>query len=133
MAFHIFLIRKEYQPFAVRRGVSEPVVVFVGDDGFLAAAVGMHAPNFHFSGAVGVEVDVFTVGRILRAVVEAGRGGEALFATAGCGDGVDVELAVALGTIRQRLAVRRPAVPIGRREWRDFARLAAGDWQNVDA
>src|ERR1700684_731273 len=86
----------------------------------------MHAPNLHRAGALGIEVNIFSVGRKFRTVVEAGRGGKASFIAAGSENGVDVEFSIALTGERERLAVGRPTVPIRRRALRDAARRASG-------
>src|SRR5690242_20610325 len=72
----------------------------------------MHAPNLHGAAALGVEVDELAIRRIFGAVVEAFRGGEARFGTAGSRNRVDVKVAVALADERQCFSVRRPSMPV---------------------
>ena len=133
MAGDALVVSEEDHRLAVGREVREPVVAVVAGDLFLIGAVRLHAPDLHVSGALGVEVNVCAVGRVLGAVVEAGGGGEARFVAARDGDGVDVEVAVALAGEGESLAVGRPAVPVRGSIRRDQARRAAGDGNNVDA
>src|SRR5205823_1866142 len=57
---------------------------------------------------------------------------QARLLAAGGGDAVDVELAVALAAVDQRLAVRRPPVEVGRARRRDELRHTAGNRDSVD-
>src|SRR5262245_19451778 len=110
----------------------EPVVVLVGRDLLLVAAVGLHAPDLHPAGAIRVEVDGFAVGGELWAVVQPLGRRQAFLLAAFGGNAVYVELAVALTAEDERLAVRRPAVPVGWPRRRDELGRAAGDRQRVD-
>src|SRR5207302_8448456 len=92
----------------------KPVVVIAGCDLFLLTAVGFHPPDLHRAAPFRVEVDVLAVGRVVRAVVQTGRCGELLFVPTLDRDGVDVELAVSFAAKGERLAIRRPAMPVGR-------------------
>jgi len=49
----------------------------------------------HDAGAFGIEIDIFAVWGIFRAVVETGRGGQAFFFAAAGEDRVDVKFSVA--------------------------------------
>src|SRR5262249_55471466 len=89
-------------------------------------------PKMHPPRPVGVEVDGEAVRRILRAIIQSLGRRQARLRSAGGGDGVDVELAIALAAKGERLAVWRPAVPVGRAVGRDEVRSAAGDRQRVD-
>ena len=73
----------------------EPVSVAVIRHLFLSAAVGQHAPDLHQAGTLGIEVDVFAVGRIVGAVVEAFGVGQTALLAAIHRNGVNIELAVA--------------------------------------
>src|ERR1035441_2342186 len=115
MAGDVLLIREEDHRLAIRRDVGEPVVEAVEGDLLLGAAVGVHAPDLHAAAALGVEVDVLAIGRIFGTIVEALGSSEASLFTSAYRDGVDVELAVTLGTVGECLAVGRPTMPIGRR------------------
>src|ERR1700688_257674 len=132
MAGDFGAVGEEDHPFAVGRNVGKPVVEIVEGEFLLTGAVGVHAPDLHVAGALGVEINIFAVGGIFRSVVETGSGGEAGLVAAGGGDGVDVEVAVAAAGEGELAAIGRPAVPIGRRILRDAARHAAGDWDDVD-
>src|SRR5271167_2574797 len=118
MADDVFVEGDENHLLAVGREVREPVVEFAKGDLLLVGALSEHTPDLHVSGALGVEIDVAAVGRIFGAVVEAFGGGETGFTAAFNGDGVDVEVFVALTHVAladesERFAVRRPAVPVG--------------------
>src|ERR1019366_5160280 len=114
MAGDVLLIREEDHRLAIRRDVGEPVVEAVEGDLLLGAAVGVHAPDLHAAGALGVEVNVLAIGRIFGTIVEALGSSEARFFTSAHRDDVDVELAIALGTVSKSLAVGRPAMPVRR-------------------
>ena len=133
MAGYVFVIREVHHPLAVGRDVREPVVAVAGDELFLPGAVGLHAPDLHAAGALGVEVDKGAVGRVLRAVVEAGSRGQSLLIFAIDGDGIDVGCVSATRGKGQRLAIGRPAVPIGRTDFGYQPRRAARDGENKDA
>ena len=104
----------------------EPVVVIVVRYLFLVTAIRLHSPDLHVSGALGVEINVSAVGRVLGAVVESGSSGQAGFLAACSGDGVYVEVVAALAGKGQGLSVRRPAVPVGGRVGGDEAGRSAG-------
>ena len=76
---------------------------------------------------------IISVGRILRAVVQALGGGETCFrSSAARRDGVDVKFIVALADERQRLSIRRPAVPVRRRIFRDAPGSATANRHDID-
>src|SRR6267142_4117804 len=81
----------------------------------LLRTIDLHPPDLHRPGPLGVEVDVLPIRRVLRTVVFSSRGGQSLLRAAVNGDGVDVEVAVALRAVRDGPAVRRPPVKIRRR------------------
>src|SRR5258706_11903722 len=91
-----FVEAQKHHPLSIRRNVREPVVVVVGKYLRLLAPVGLHSPNLHVPGALGIGIDVLTVRRIFRPVVETLGGGQASFFAAVDGYGVNVKLAVAL-------------------------------------
>ena len=70
MALYVRFVRKENKPLSIRRRMSEPIVSLVLGDLFLLRAIGLHAPDLHSPGAVGVEVNELPVRRIVRPVVE---------------------------------------------------------------
>src|SRR5438876_10371100 len=112
MSGHIFFIREKDHPFSIGRNMRKPVVVIVGEDLLLIAAVGLHTPDLHVSGALGVEIDVLTIGRIFGAVVKSLCGCKTSFITASYGNRVDIKVAIALADEGESLAIRRPAVPV---------------------
>src|SRR3984893_11329123 len=114
MAGHVRTVSEEYHPLTIGRNVRKPVIEIVGENLLLLAAIGLHAPDLHMSGAFGVEVDVVAVRRVFGAVIQAfGRGQARLFA-ARYGDRVNIKVAIALADKGERLAVGRPTSP-GRR------------------
>src|SRR5712671_7171315 len=100
------VIRKKNEPFSIRRWMREPVVQFIRRDLFLFGAVGFHPPDLHRAGTLRVEVNIFSVRRVIRSVIESFRVREAFFLPASRCDGINIELAVALGAINQSSAVR---------------------------
>src|SRR5258708_9224931 len=127
----VLCIRQEYHPFSVGRNMREPVVGIVGEDLRLIAAVSVHTPDLHVAGALGIEIDVLAVRRILGAVVQALGRGQASFFAASDGDAVNIKLAVALPDKRERLPVRRPAMPIRRAGRGEPPWSAAADGQKI--
>src|SRR6185369_11132227 len=101
-------------------------------DLFLLRPIRPHAPDLHGTAAFGIEVDVLAVGRIFRAVVEPRRRSEARLLASIDWDGVNIEVPVAVAGKRQGLAVRRPAVPVGRPFLGDTRGRAAFDRNGVD-
>src|SRR6266481_1497235 len=94
--------RDEDHPPAVGRDVGKPVFTVIAGDSLSfgvigACAVGGHAPDVPASGAIRIEVDPLAIRRVLRSVVIAGVGGQALLGAAINGDAVDVEVVTALG------------------------------------
>src|ERR1700716_3953733 len=125
MAGHVRFISEKHHPLPIGRDVWEPVVEIVGKYLLLIASVRLHSPDLHMACALGVEVNVFPVGRVFRTVIKAfGCSQSGLFA-AGCGYLVDVELALALANECERLSIRRPTMPIRGRILRDAARRSA--------
>ena len=83
----------------------KPVVEVVGENLLLLAAVRLHPPNLHVPGALGIEIDVLTIGRVFGAIVEAFGSCEARLITAGNRDCVDVEIAIALADEGEGLTI----------------------------
>src|SRR5436309_1951111 len=54
-------ISEKHHPLAVRRNMRKPIILFVEENLLLLATVGLHAPDLHVAGALGVEVNIFTV------------------------------------------------------------------------
>src|SRR5437870_9910480 len=61
---------QEYDPFTIRRNMRKPVIVLVVCDLLLSAAVRLHPPDLHRPATNRVEVDVFAIGTVLRAIVQ---------------------------------------------------------------
>ena len=91
MTLHVPGVGKKNNPPAVRRRMGEPVVVIVGRDLFLVRAVRLHAPDLHQTGALGIEVNIFPVRRIIRAVIQTRRRRQPRFLPAAGGNGVNVK------------------------------------------
>src|ERR1700674_3197670 len=127
MADHVRFISKKHHPLPIGRDVREPVVELVGKYLLLVASVRLHSPDLHMACALGVEVDVFPVGRVFRTVIKAFGCSHSVLFTAGCGYRLDVELAVALANECEGLSVPRPTMPIGRRLLRDAARRSSAE------
>src|SRR3954453_3389342 len=100
MSFHVLIVRKEYDPFAIRRRMRKPVVVFVLRHLLWFGAVGMHAPDLHAAAPLGIEVDLFAVRRKIRAIIQPRGGGQSNFISAFHRSAVDIEFAVTLATIQ---------------------------------
>src|SRR5208282_4407613 len=96
-------------------------------------AVGSHPPDLHHAVTVRIEVDVFAVRRILWAIVQARGAGQARLFAAGCGNRVNVEVAIPLGAIGEGFSIRRPAVPVRWRQRRDLPGRSTLNRYNIDA
>src|SRR3954462_16039407 len=107
--------------------MGEPVVEFVVGDLFLLRTVGLHPPDMHLAGAIGIEINPFAIGRVVGAVVEAFGGGEPRLRSASRRNSVDVELAIAFAAKRKGFSIGRPAMPIGRRLFGETLWVAAGN------
>src|SRR5438046_2247094 len=90
----------------------EPVVEFIRGHLLLLAAIRMHAPDLHPAAPVRIEINPLAIRRIIRTVIQSIRARQASLSPAVQWNGVDIEVAISLGTISERQAVRRPAVPI---------------------
>src|SRR5262249_10148257 len=75
-------------------------------------AIHVHAPDLHQSRSGRVEPDSVAIRSIFGSIIEARHIGELRFWTTVDGDGVNIVLAAALGTICQALAAGRPAIKI---------------------
>src|SRR5438128_12373851 len=91
MAFNVLWVREKNHLRSVRREVGKPVIKFAVCNLRLLASIGAHAPNLHVTGTHGIEIDVFSVWRIFRAVVESFRRREPLFRAALRRDGVNIK------------------------------------------
>src|ERR1700722_5996057 len=114
MPRNALVISEKHHPLSVGRDVWKPVVEIVMRNLLLLASIRMHAPDLHMPGAFGIEVDIFPTWRILRSVVQSLGGGQSHLVAARRRNRVDIEIAVALSHERQRLPIRRPAVPVRR-------------------
>src|SRR4051812_40803607 len=132
MSLDLLVVGKKNQPFAIGRRVREPVIVFIAGHLFLAAAVWFHAPDLHEAAPVGIEIDVLSIRRVIGAIIQARRSGEAALVTARNGYGVDIEFTVALTAVGHGLSVGRPAMPVRWPQWRDLARLASCDREQIN-
>src|SRR6185437_13862936 len=101
-------------------------------DLLLVASVRVHSPDLHGAVASGAEVNVFTVRRIIRAIVNTFRGSQARLGAPGSGNRVHVIISVTKAHKGQRLPVGRPTMPV-RRRFRDLAWSSAGKRHNINA
>src|SRR4029077_15742401 len=113
MSGDIFIVGQEDHPLSVGRDVREPVVEIIRRDLFLSAAVRLHAPDLHEAGALGVEVNIFAIRRVVWTIVEPLCGSETSLVAAGDWDGVDIEISISLSDESERGSIRGPAMPIG--------------------
>src|SRR5688572_33345772 len=98
------------------------------------APVWVHAPDLHASAAEGVVVNEFSVGRIVRAIIESAATSEASFLPALDRNCVYVPLVIPASHIGESPSVGRPSVPEARCLRRDFHRSRAACYRNdVDA
>src|SRR2546427_8751391 len=70
MAFHAGVISQEHHLLPVRRNVRKPIIVSAKSYLPLLASIRAHPPDLHVPGAFGVEVNVFSIWRVFRAVVQ---------------------------------------------------------------
>src|SRR3954471_6388620 len=110
----------------------KPVVVIVGENLLLSAAVSMHPPDLHGPGTLRIEIDVLPVRRIFWPVIEALRGRQPSFLPARRRNRKNIEVAISLAHKRQHLSVRRPAVPVRRATLRHSARSSAGNRKKIN-
>src|SRR5258708_6772777 len=115
MALHARFKRHEYQLLSIRREVRKPIVLFAKRDLFLLASIGAHPPDLHVPGAFGVEVNVLSIGRVFRPIIQSLGGSKSRLLAAGSRNRVDIEIAIPLADERQRLPVPRPPMPVPRR------------------
>src|SRR5207253_5398959 len=78
------------------------------------------------------EIDPAAIGRVVRAVIVAVVGSEALFRPGVFRKAVEIEISFALGAVGQPLAIRRPAMKVTGLPAGDLPRSAAGRRKNVD-
>src|SRR6202035_1586029 len=93
------VVGKKYHPISIGRDVRKPVVELIRSNLLLLASVGPHAPDLHAAGPFGIEVDVLAVRRILGAIVQTLRRGQARFFGSGASGSsyrVDIEVAISL-------------------------------------
>src|SRR5436190_7236809 len=109
----------------------EPVVIIVLGDLRLIAAIGVHAPDLHQAGPLGIEVNIFFIQRVFRSIIQTGGVGQPEFGSASSRDRVNIEFLVSLAAKSQRFSVRGPAMPVRRARLGDLPRFAAADWENV--
>src|SRR5437899_12271549 len=105
----------------------KPIVLLPKCHLFLLASVRAHSPDLHVSRALGVEVNVLPVRRIIGTVIQSLGGGQPRLFSARCRNRIAVELAVSLTNERQCLPIRRPSMPVGRRLLRDPPRSSSRD------
>lgn len=95
----------------IRRDVREPISeVVIGDLGELRA-VRFDPPNLHEPRSVAIEVNVLSVRRILRAVIEAVAGGQAFLLATLSRNREDSIAQISLGAVGKSLPIGRPSVP----------------------
>src|ERR1700687_5546628 len=107
-----FVEAQKHHPLSIRRNVREPVVVVVGKDLHLLAAVGLYSPNMHVPGALGIEINVLPIRRIFRPIVESRCCRQSLLLATFHWNCVNVKIAVALPNKRQSSSVGRPPMPV---------------------
>src|SRR4051812_11445169 len=112
MPFHIFIVSEKNHPFPIRRRMRKPIVRIIRSHSLLSAPVWMHAPDLHRAGTLRIKINVPTIRRIIRPVVQTLRSRQANF-FAGVGwNSVNVEIAVSFADKREHFSIRRPTVPI---------------------
>src|SRR2546429_6933020 len=115
----------------IRRNVWKPIVAIAKRDLFLLASIGPHPPDLHVPGALRVEINVFAIRRIFRAIVQSLGSRKLRLLAPGSGNRVDIKFAVPLADERQRFSVRRPPMPVRRRFLRDASGRAAADRHDI--
>src|ERR1700722_17065772 len=120
------------KPFSVGGDMGEPVVVVVTRDLLLSAAIGFHPPDLHQAAPDGIEVDILAVGRVFRAVIEAGSNSPPDLFAPFRGDLVHIELAIAFAAEDHVFSVRGPAMEVGRTPRCDLFGYPALDGNGVD-
>src|SRR3989454_10131620 len=103
--------RQIHDPAPVRRRMREPVRILIVRRLLGRAPVGPRPPDLNFSTAEGVVINERAIRRIVGAVIEPLAGRDAPLVPALDGNRIDIELTLTPAHERQRLAVRRPAMP----------------------
>src|SRR3984885_8754843 len=133
MAGLAFVVGEEDHRLTIGRNVRCPVVQIVGGDLLGTGAIRMHAPDLHIPAAIGIEVNVLAVRRVIRVVVNFGACGEGRLGSTVRGDGVDVSAAALDGAGEEnRPAIRRPAMPVGAWILGDESRRSSAGRDDVD-
>src|SRR6266403_4531003 len=132
MAGYARVIRQKNHLLPIGRNMRKPVVELVEGHLLLLASISPHPPDLHVPSALAVEINIFPVRRIFRAIIEA-LGLRQLRLFAACGrNRVDIELLIPLTNESQRLSVRRPPMPVRRRLLRDAPWRPAADGHDID-
>src|ERR1700722_14644854 len=93
MARNAFVISEEHHPLSVRRDVRKPVIEIIMRNLLLLAPIGMHAPDLHVPGALGIEINKFPVRRIFWPVVQSLGGGPPRLLAARRRNRIDIKIA----------------------------------------
>ena len=110
---------QKYHSLAIRRWMREPIFSGVASNalGFGivgASALSRKSPDVPSTGAIGVDVDPLSIGRIIGAVVEARARSQPFFLAAHGRNAIDVEIAAALTDKCKPPAIRRPSMKVAR-------------------
>src|SRR5262249_8510022 len=108
----VFVEGEKHDPLSVRRYMRKPVIVSVAGYFLLPAPVRVHSPDLHASRASRAEIDVFPVGRILRAVVQPFGSRQANLLASGRRNLVYIEFTIPSRGVYQELSVRRPPMHV---------------------
>src|SRR6266404_2264512 len=79
-----------------------------------SCAIHREAPDVPSARAIGIDVNPFSIGRIVRTIVKAGARSQPLLFSASGRHSIDVEISAALSYKSQPFPIRRPAVEVAR-------------------
>src|ERR1700676_1074716 len=95
----------------------KPIIEFIIGNLLLVLAVWFHTPDLHRTRANGIKINVFSVRRVFRTIIQALDIGQPDFLSASRWYFIHIKFSVAFTTEYKEIAIRRPSMQIGRPFW----------------
>ena len=105
MSDHRLVVAEDHHRFAVWRDVWEPIPEVVVRGLREVRSVRCHPPDLHDAGAIAVKVDVLSIRRVLRTIVESIAHGKPSFLATSSGNGEDSVAKGALSSVGKSFAI----------------------------